>query len=278
MHFILNAYQYHVFLDFQEIQDNTWQHYAYLNEYLNGSGVPSLEEVMHQTFLRPIHQYFNELVNPAMLKKFSQLKDKQSIDVSFQNNLGKNLDHLLKEIKKFTNGSGDVEQYRCTTHNKGIMNGMDAVTIATGNDFRAVEAGAHSFAAFRKPYTSLTHYEKDQDGNLVGSIEVPLAVGTVGGATRTNPVAGVALKILGTRSAQELSQILASVGLAQNFAALRALATEGIQRGHMSLHARQVAIAAGATGDEIERVAAQLIEERSVRLDRAQEILGQRVK
>jgi hydroxymethylglutaryl-CoA reductase len=166
-----------------------------------------------------------------------------------------------------------ADQYRCTTHNKGIMNGIDAVTIASGNDFRAVEAGAHSFASFGKPYTSLTRYEKDPEGNLVGSIEIPIAVGTVGGATRTNPVAGVALKILGTRNAQELAQILASVGLAQNFAALRALATEGIQRGHMKLHARNIAVNAGARGEQVDVVAARMVEEREITVANAEKIL-----
>ena len=166
-----------------------------------------------------------------------------------------------------------ADQYRCTTHNKGIMNGVDAVTIATGNDFRAVESGAHSFASFGRKYTSLTSYEKDKDGNLVGSIELPIAVGTVGGATRTNPVAGVALKILGTRSAQELAQVMASVGLAQNFAALRVLATEGIQRGHMGLHAKNIAVMAGAKGEMIDRVAARMVEEKDISAGRAEQIL-----
>jgi len=166
-----------------------------------------------------------------------------------------------------------ADQYRCATHNKGIMNGIDAVTIATGNDFRAVEAGAHSFAAFERPYTSLTRYERDGEGNLVGSIELPIAVGTVGGATRTNPVARVALKILGIKSAQGLAQAMASVGLAQNLAALRALATEGIQIGHMKLHARNIAVTAGATGEAIDRVAARMVEERDISVARAEQIL-----
>lgn len=166
-----------------------------------------------------------------------------------------------------------ADQYRCTTHNKGIMNGIDAVTLATGNDFRAVEAGAHSFACFRRPYTSLTKYELDGSGNLVGSIELPIAVGTVGGATRTNPVAGVGLRILGTKSAQELAQVLASVGLAQNFAALRALAIEGIQAGHMKLHARNIAINAGASGELADKVAARLIEEKDISVAKAEAII-----
>jgi hydroxymethylglutaryl-CoA reductase len=165
------------------------------------------------------------------------------------------------------------DQYRCTTHNKGIMNGIDAVTIATGNDFRAVEAGAHSFAAFGKPYRPLTHYEKNDDGDLVGSIELPLSVGTVGGSTRTNPVARAAMKILGVKSAQELAQVLASVGLAQNFAALRALATEGIQKGHLRLHAKNFAIMAGAKGEQIDLVTRRMVEENDISFNRAETIL-----
>jgi len=170
-----------------------------------------------------------------------------------------------------------ADPYRATTHNKGIMNGVDAVVIATGNDWRAIEAGAHAYAAQNGSYTSLSQWEKTPDGDLVGTLEMPMAVGIVGGATRVHPLPKVALKIMGVQTARELAEIIVAVGLAQNLAAVRALATEGIQRGHMSLHARQVAIAAGATGDEIESVAAQLVKERTIRLDRAQEILSQRV-
>ncbi|TEU18904.1 MAG: hydroxymethylglutaryl-CoA reductase, degradative [Anaerolineales bacterium] len=170
-----------------------------------------------------------------------------------------------------------VDPYRAATHNKGIMNGIDAVVIATGNDWRAVEAGAHSYAARSGRYTSLTTWGEDGDGNLVGTLELPLAVGIVGGATRVHPTAKVALKILGVETARELAEVIAAVGLAQNLAALRALATEGIQRGHMELHARQVAIASGATGEMVEKVARQLVAERRIRLDRAQEILGQQI-
>ena len=141
------------------------------------------------------------------------------------------------------------DPYRAATHNKGIMNGVDAVAIATGQDWRAVEAGAHAYAARNGRYTSLSHWSVDADGNLVGTLELPLAVGIVGGASRVHPTARVTLKILGVTTAQELAEVMTAVGLAQNLAALRALATEGIQRGHMALHARQVAIAAGATGD-----------------------------
>jgi hydroxymethylglutaryl-CoA reductase len=168
-----------------------------------------------------------------------------------------------------------VDPYRATTHNKGIMNGIDAVLIATGNDWRAVEAGAHAYAAHSGHYTSLSTWSLDEGaGQLVGTLELPLVVGTVGGATRVHPTARVALKILGVKSARELAAVIAAVGLAQNLAAIRALATEGIQRGHMGLHARQVALAAGATGENVTRVAEQMVREGVVRVDRAREILG----
>jgi len=167
-----------------------------------------------------------------------------------------------------------ADPFRCATHNKGIMNGVDAVLIATGQDFRAVEAGAHTYAATRKGgYQSLTHYERTPGGDLRGSIELPLAVGLVGGAVRTHPVAQLSVKILGVKTARELAQVAASVGLAQNLAALRALSQEGIQKGHMQLHARNVAIAAGAKGDEVDRIAEQMVAEKRVRFDRAQELL-----
>lgn len=165
-----------------------------------------------------------------------------------------------------------ADTYRCATHNKGIMNGVSAVVIATGNDFRAVEAGAHSYAAM-DGYKPLTTYEKDKDGNLVGTIEFPVAIGTVGGATSTNPMARACLKILGVKSASELSRVIAAVGLAQNFAALRALSTEGIQKGHMNLHARNIAMMAGAKDDEVEKVVEVLISEGTIRVDRAKEVL-----
>ncbi|MEX1071699.1 MAG: hydroxymethylglutaryl-CoA reductase, degradative [Anaerolineales bacterium] len=166
-----------------------------------------------------------------------------------------------------------ADPYRAATHNKGIMNGVDAVVIATGNDWRAVEAGAHAYAARSGRYTSLSTWSVDKDGNLVGSLEMPMAVGIVGGGTKVHPTAQAALKLLGVKTAAELAQIFVSVGLAQNLAALRALATEGIQRGHMSLHARQVAIAAGAQGELIEKLAGQLVKEKVVRIDRAEELL-----
>ncbi len=168
-----------------------------------------------------------------------------------------------------------VDPYRAATHNKGIMNGIDAVVIATGNDWRAIEAGAHAYAARDGQYRSLSTWSLTATGDLVGDLELPLAVGTVGGATRVHPAARAALQILGVTRARALAEILASVGLAQNLAAIRALATEGIQKGHMALHARQIAIAAGATGDEVDRIAAALVSERVIRGDRAAELLAQ---
>lgn len=165
------------------------------------------------------------------------------------------------------------DPYRCATHNKGIMNGVDAVVIATGNDFRAIEAGAHTYASITGKCQPLTRWEKNRDRDLVGTIELPIAVGIVGGATSVHPTAKTNLKILGVKTANELAEIIAAVGLAQNFAALRALATEGIQRGHMSLHARNVAIAAGAKGEQIDRVVEILVREKKVRIDRAKEVL-----
>ena len=167
----------------------------------------------------------------------------------------------------------DADPYRCATHNKGIMNGVIAVALALGQDTRALEAGAHSFAARSGRYKSLTTYEKDTQGNLVGTIEMPMAVGLIGGASAVHPVAKACVKILGVRSAVELGEVMASVGLAQNFAALRALSAEGIQRGHMKLHARNVAASAGATGDMVDRVAQRMVDERKIRFDRAQELI-----
>jgi hydroxymethylglutaryl-CoA reductase len=167
----------------------------------------------------------------------------------------------------------EADPYRAATHNKGIMNGVDAVVIATGNDWRAVEAGAHAFAARSGRYTSLSRWSRSPDGALEGFLEMPLAVGIVGGATRVHPGARASLALMGVRTARELAEIIVSVGLAQNLAALRALATEGIQRGHMGLHARQVAMAAGARGDQIEEVARRMAQEGAVRADRAEELL-----
>ena len=166
-----------------------------------------------------------------------------------------------------------VDPYRAATHNKGIMNGIDPVVVATGNDWRAIEAGAHVWASRTGRYTSLSRWEIDASGRLVGTLEMPMALGLVGGATKTHPAARAALKILAVETAQELAEVTVAVGLAQNMAALRALATEGIQKGHMALHARNIAIVAGAEGDEIEKVAAALAASHDVRVDRARELL-----
>ncbi|MDA4122524.1 MAG: hydroxymethylglutaryl-CoA reductase, degradative [Thaumarchaeota archaeon] len=167
------------------------------------------------------------------------------------------------------------DPYRCATHNKGIMNGVIAVAIACGQDIRALEAGAHSYASKSGGYKPLTTWEKNKDGDLVGTLEMPMAVGLIGGAARVHPAAKAAIKILGVKTAVELAEVMAAVGLAQNFAALRALASEGIQRGHMKLHARNLAANAGATGDQIDIVAAKMVAEKKVRFDRAKELVEQ---
>lgn len=167
----------------------------------------------------------------------------------------------------------EVDPHRAATHNKGIMNGIDAVAIATGNDWRALEAGAHAYATRNGQYTSMSRWEQGEDGSLHGSMEMPLAVGIVGGATRVHPTAQVALKILGVETARELAEITVAVGLAQNFAAIRALATEGIQHGHMRMHARQIAVAAGASGAMVAQVVEQMIAENQIRPERASAIV-----
>ena len=167
-----------------------------------------------------------------------------------------------------------ADPYRAATHNKGIMNGISSLVRATGNDTRAVEAGAHAYASRTGRYTSLTTYEKDADGNLVGTIELPMPVGLIGGATKVHPVAKAAVKILGVTTASELGEIMASLGLAQNLAAMRALATEGIQKGHMKLHAKNLAVTAGATPDILDQVVARLVRE-GVRADVAERIIAE---
>jgi hydroxymethylglutaryl-CoA reductase len=161
----------------------------------------------------------------------------------------------------------EADPYRAATHNKGIMNGVSAAVLATGNDTRAVEAGAHAYAARGGRYSSLTTWEVTADGALAGTLEMPLAVGLVGGATKVHPTAQACLKVLGVSTAAELARIIAAVGLAQNFGAMKALATVGIQKGHMALHAHNVAIVVGAVGDEVERLAKILVEKRQVRQD-----------
>jgi hydroxymethylglutaryl-CoA reductase len=167
------------------------------------------------------------------------------------------------------------DPYRCATHNKGVMNGVTAVVLATGNDTRAIEAGAHAYASRSGQYSPLTRWSKDANGDLVGEIELPMAVGLVGGATAVHPIAKIAVKILGVKSGRELAEMIAAVGLCQNLAALRALAAEGIQHGHMRLHARNVAATAGATGNLVDKIAEKMIDEKKIRIDRAKELLAE---
>jgi len=192
-----------------------------------------------------------------------------SIELAFEEYSGEQVRDGIIEAWAFA----AVDPYRAATHNKGIMNGVDAVVMATGNDWRAVEAGAHAYAARSGKYTSLSTWGRNSEGDLVGTLEMPMAVGIVGGATRVHPGAKAALRLMGVKTASELAEIIVSVGLAQNMAALRALATEGIQRGHMTLHARQVAAAAGAEGGMIDAVADRLVQEKNVRIDRAVTLL-----
>jgi hydroxymethylglutaryl-CoA reductase len=184
---------------------------------------------------------------------------------------GEEVARLIEEANAFA----IVDPYRAATHNKGIMNGVDAVVIATGNDWRAIEAGAHSYAARNGRYQSLTDWHVDQNGDLFGEITLPMAVGLVGGATKVHPAAKVAIKILKVKTAVELAQVIAAVGLAQNLGAIKALSTVGIQRGHMRLHARQVAMAAGASEDQVQRLADQLVAEKQINTERAKQLLAE---
>ncbi len=172
----------------------------------------------------------------------------------------------------------EADPFRAVTHNKGIMNGIIAVALATAQDHRAIEAGAHAYAARTGQYKPLSFWELDEEGMLTGSIEIPLQIGIVGGATRVHPIAKIALKILGVKTARELAEVMAAVGLAQNLAALRALVHEGIQRGHMKLHARNLAIMAGATGELIDKIAERMIKEGRIRFDYAKKLLEEYLK
>jgi hydroxymethylglutaryl-CoA reductase len=169
----------------------------------------------------------------------------------------------------------DSDPYRAVTHNKGIMNGIDPVVIATGNDWRAVEAGAHAYASRTGKYRSMTKWSVDEEGNLVGELELPMSIGTVGGAIRVHPISQLAHKMLKTESASELAQVIVAVGLAQNLGALKALVTDGIQKGHMALHSRSVAIAAGATGEMIDIIAEKLVKSKEIRVGKAKELVEQ---
>jgi hydroxymethylglutaryl-CoA reductase len=178
----------------------------------------------------------------------------------------------------YASAFAEADPYRAATHNKGAMNGIIAVVLASGNDHRAIEAGGHAYAALNGKYTAISKWTKNAQGDLDGVIELPMAVGLIGGAVKTHPIAGIAMKILNVKSANEFGEVLAAVGLAQNLGALRALANEGIQRGHMSLHARNIAVTAGAKDDMIDKVAAEMVKERKVRVDRAKEILEELTK
>jgi len=169
----------------------------------------------------------------------------------------------------------DNDVYRAVTHNKGILNGTIAVANAVGQDSRAIEAAANAYATKSGRYRSLSQWSKDNDGNLVGTLEIPLSVGIVGGIVNVHPIAKVCTKILGVSTAQELACVMIATGLAQNFSAIRALATEGIQKGHMRLHARNLAAAAGATSEQIDKIVQKMIEEKKISLDRAKELLEQ---
>jgi len=178
----------------------------------------------------------------------------------------------------YASAFAEADPYRAATHNKGAMNGIIAVVLATGNDHRAIEAGAHAYAGLKGTYTSISKWIKNKNGDLEGVIELPMAVGLIGGAVKTHPIARIAMKILNVKSANEFAEVLAAVGLAQNLGALRALANEGIQRGHMSLHARNIAITAGAKDEMVDKVAEQMVKERKVRVDRAKEIIEELTK
>lgn len=225
------------------------------------------------TMVECVAKYLEELTGAkTRLKIISNLADRRlarAKTVWKKELLGKELIDAFLDIYHLA----VADPYRCATNNKGIMNGVDAVCIATGNDFRALEAGAHSYAARNGKYQPLTKYHKDKEGSLVGEIELPVVVGLVGGATKVNPIAQISLKILGIKTAQELAQIIACVGLANNFAAVRAIAKEGIQRGHMRLHASNIAHQAGAKHGEIDIVAKHMIGEKNISESRAKEIL-----
>ena len=228
---------------------------------------PKLEEITGgKVRLRIISNYaiHRTAKAKAVWKKEELEKSVKEVEVS-----GEEIVERMLDAYAFA----EADVFRAATHNKGIMNGVDAVTIATGNDFRAIEAGAHSFAARKGKYSSLTRYWKNKDGDLEGEIELPVALGTIGGATKTHPTAQIALKILGAKTARELGEVIAAVGLAQNFAAIRALATEGIQRGHMKLHSKNIAVMAGAKGKEIDAIAEKMAGEKKISVTRAKELL-----
>jgi hydroxymethylglutaryl-CoA reductase len=209
----------------------------------------------------------------ALLKIISNLSTHRTVKAKTtwkkQKISGENTINKIIEAQKFA----QLTPHRAATHNKGIMNGIDAIALATGNDWRALEAAAHTYASHNKKYSPLTKYYKNKKGDLCGEIELPITVGTVGGATKINPAAQENLKILGTKKASELAEIMAAVGLAQNFAALHAIVTEGIQKGHMRLHAKNIAINAGATIKETNTIAQKMIEQQEITETNAKKII-----
>lgn len=211
----------------------------------------------------------------VVLRILSNLAEERIVRAraTFENPFDGNEEMLRRFISAYELAATDP--YRAATHNKGIMNGISAAVLATGNDTRAIEAGAHAYAAKSGKYTSLTHYELDDHNNIIGTIELPLAVGLVGGATKSHPVAQVSTKILGVKKVAELAAVIASLGLAQNFAGLRALASEGIQRGHMKLHTRNMASQAGAKAEEIDQVVALAVKDENYRFDDIKRYLEQ---
>lgn len=226
---------------------------------------PTIEELTQgRVNLRILSNLTDRRTTTARCIVPSKALDRADID-------GTEVARLIEEANAFAL----VDPYRATTHNKGIMNGIDSVCIATGNDWRAVESGAHAYATKNGQYQALTNWQVNEDGDLFGEITLPMAIGTVGGATKVHPTAKLAMKILDVESAVELAGVITAVGLAQNLAAIKALATTGIQKGHMRLHARQVAIAAGARDDLVQTIADQLVAEKNVRVIRAQEILSE---
>ncbi|WP_298279987.1 hydroxymethylglutaryl-CoA reductase, degradative [Ferroplasma sp.] len=224
------------------------------------------------TMLEYVSGYIEELTGAKSNLRIMSNLTTERITYAYAKFDGKKLGRETVERIIMANEFAKHDIYRATTHNKGIMNGIDAVLLATMNDFRAQEANAHAYASING-YGPLTDYREDSDGNLIGSIKVPVAVGTVGGATKTSKKAMLAMKIMKISGSTEFATVLASVGLAQNFAALRALADEGIQSGHMKLHARNIAIAAGATGDMIEKVAGEMILRKNISYTAAKEII-----
>jgi hydroxymethylglutaryl-CoA reductase len=224
------------------------------------------------TMLEYISGYIEELTGAKSNLRIMSNLTTERITYAYAKFDGKKLGQETVDRIIMANEFAKHDIYRATTHNKGIMNGIDAVLLATMNDFRAQEANAHAYASING-YGPLTDYSKDSNGNLIGSIKIPVAVGTVGGATKTSRKAMLAMKIMKISGSTEFATLLASVGLAQNFAALRALADEGIQSGHMKLHARNIAIAAGATGDMIERVAGEMISGKNISYTAAKEII-----